>query len=88
MNVYEADIWCAIYHGDEFSHNVRRQQLIHALNEERAHKKIILAPAQITSAYRTGAEFIYRLTKTGTVRKELYYVYSDGRSPRPVRQLK
>jgi len=89
MNVYEIDIWRAVYHGekgDKFITNNQRQVVVHALNEERAKRKITLAPAEDKSPrYRTEAEFIYRIKRTGTVTIKPYYEYSDGRSPRPVK---
>jgi hypothetical protein len=85
MNVYEASIWCDVHHGSEFSHNSQRVQLIHALNEERAKKKITLAPKKTCGTDTIiSTEFIYSIRKTGTVVIKPYYVYSDGRSPRPV----
>jgi hypothetical protein len=91
MHVYEADIWTSVYHNEVFSHTNKRVQLIHALNEERARKQITLAPESIWTApdgkltIRSRAEYIYHLKKTGTVTKQLFYVYSDGRQPRPVK---
>lgn len=90
MNVYEIDVWRQVKNNGEFSHTVTRLELIHALNEERAKKKITLAEPKtyqrdnITTEV-TG-EFIYRITRTGTVTIQPYYKYSDGRSPRPVRR--
>ena len=89
MNVYEIDIWHAVYHGDKgdkFITNNKRQVVVHALNEERAKKKITLAPAiDKLPHYRTSEEFIYRIKSTGTVTIKPYYEYSDGRSPKPVK---
>ena len=89
MNVYEIDIWTSVKHNGKFSHTVTRTVMVHALNEDRAKKKITLEPEKIYDVgsrlvINASAEFIYRLTKTGTVRKKLYYEYSDGRNPRPV----
>jgi len=88
MNVYEIDIWQSVYNGDAFSHTVQRTELIHALNEARARNKIKLAKEKIwesgSTQIKASAEFIYSIRKTGTVTKQLYYVYSDGRTPRPV----
>ena len=90
MNTYEADIWRSVYHDEKFSHNATRRQLIHALNEERAKVKITLAAARSYNSgpahtIRVSSETIYSLKKTGTVTIQRYYVYSDGRPPRPVK---
>lgn len=88
MNVYEIDIWRSIKHNGEFSHTATRFELVHALNEERARRKITLAKARIwgkePTVVETSDEFIYSIRKSGAVTKQLYYVYSDGRTPRPV----
>ena len=89
MNVYEIDIWRSVKHNCEFSHNDNRVVLVHALNEDSAKKKITLGPEKTWSSgsglvIKVSAEYIYRLTKVGTVRKKLYYEYSDGRRPRPI----
>lgn len=91
MNVYEIDIWRSVYHNGKYSHTATRVELIHALNEERAKKKIALEPEKVYASEHThglsvkvSAEFIYRIKKTGTVVIKPYYVYSDGRYPRPV----
>ncbi len=92
MNVYEVDIWYQVRHNDKFSHTVTRTKLIHALNEERAKKKITLKPSVTretgTLKIEASPEFIYSIRKTGTVTKQMYYEYSDGRNPRPVRETK
>ncbi len=92
MNVYEVEIWCSVWHNCEFSHNVARTDVIHALNEERALKKVTLVEGKVqyvdTLELRTSNEFIYNVKKTGTVTKRLYYEYSDGRIPRPVNSTK
>ena len=92
MNVYEIDIWRSVYHGEKFTHNAQRQELIHALNEDRAKKKIELADERVwqsgTLVIRAAQEVIYSIRKTGTVTKQLYYVYSDGRTPRPCKSTK
>ena len=89
MNVYEIDIWCCVSHNEKFSHNGKRMELIHALNEERAKKRITLTKEREWEVggtrIKVKAEAIYSIRKTGTVTKQLYYVYSDGRNPRPVR---
>jgi len=89
MNVYEAIIWRSVYHNETFSHTITRTQLIHALNEERAKRKIKLESERICKCgdidIRVSSETIYRLKKTGTVTIQPYYVYSDGRYPRPVK---
>jgi len=87
MNVYEADIWCQVKRGGVFSHTVVRRQSIHALNEERARKKITLKKGYVRDnpPLEVTDEFIYRIKETGTVTKQMCYVYSDGRSPRPVK---
>ena len=88
MNVYEFDIWKQVKRDGEFSHTVIRKELVHALNLERAKKKITLAKEDTFKSgqceYVVSSEFIYHTEKTGTVTKQMYYVYSDGRSPRPV----
>jgi len=90
MNVYEIDIWRSVKHNGTFSHTVHRVELIHALNEERAKKKITLREGKTQEAgtltIEVSSETIYAIRKTGTVLKQMYYVYSDGRSPRPVGQ--
>ena len=89
MNVFEADIWASVYHGDKFSHTTIRYQLIHAMSEEQAKKKIILKPEKATTignglTIKSHNEFIYALRQSGTVCIKPFYVYSDGRSSRPV----
>ena len=90
MNVYEFDIWRSVKHSGEFSHNATRYQLVHALNEERARKKVTLSQAKAMGIephlIEVAREFIYSVRKTGTVTIQPYYVYSGGRTPRPVRQ--
>jgi len=92
MNVYEVDIWCSVKHSGEFSHTSLRHQLVHALNEERAKKRVTLALARTMGSephlIEASAEFIYCIRKTGTVTKQMYYVYSDGRPSRPVKGVK
>lgn len=87
MNTYEFDIWYQVKHNGKFSHTVTRTQLVHALNEERARNKITLQKGKTWSnaglEIVSSDEFIYSVRKTGTVRKQMFYVYSDGRSPRP-----
>ena len=90
MNVYEITIWRSCKHDGVFSHNASRLELVHALNEERARKKITLSTARKYEAdgqytIETSGEFIYSVRKTGTVKKQIFYVYSDGRNPRPVK---
>ena len=89
MNIYEADIWRSVYHNDKFSHTVQRKQLIHAMNKQQAEKKITLEPEKLRGEepliIKASPETIYRLEQTGTVTIQPYYVYSDGRSPRPVK---
>ena len=88
MNVYEIDVWKQVKRDGEFSHTCTRLELIHALNEERAKKKITLAQEKTwesgPSKFVVSSEFIYAVRKTGTVVKKMHYVYSDGRSPRRV----
>lgn len=88
MNVYEIEIWRGVRRSGEFSHNARRSELVHALNEERARKKITLAEGKVMgqepNLVEMSAETIYSVTKTGTVTKQMFYVYSDGRNPRQV----
>ena len=92
MNVYEADIWRSVYHNDKFSHTATRWQLIHALNEERAKRKITLAEEKMWESgalqIKVLSETIYSLRKSGTVTKQPFYVYSNGRTPRPVGAMK
>jgi len=89
MNTYEMDIWSTVKHNGEFSHTATRVQFVHALNEERARKKVKLAGERTINSgaipITASSETIYAIRKTGTVLKKLMYVYSDGRSPRPVR---
>ena len=88
MNVFEIDIWCRVQHNGEFSHTVTRIELIHALNEERARQKITLKKGGTRNSNGLTVdwsdEFIYMVRKAGTVTKQLYYEYSDGRHPRRV----
>ncbi len=87
MNVYEIEIWRQVKHNDKFSHTITRMELIHARNEERAKAKITLAQEKRQSGIMeivVSSEFIYAIRKTGTVTKQLYYEYSDGRTPSPV----
>ena len=88
MNVYGIDIWRSVKHNGKFSHTVTRFELVHALNEERAKKKITLAKGctwgKEPTVVETSDEFIYAIRKSGVVTKQMYYVYSDGRTPRPV----
>jgi len=88
MNVYVFDIWRSVKHNGGFSHTVTRREIIHALNEERAKKKITLAEAKTYTFGETinevSGEFIYRIEKEGTVIIKPYYVYSSGRTPRTV----
>ena len=90
MNVFEIDIWRQVRHNGKFSHTVTRMELVHALNEERAKKKITLEKGKTwgkeSLIIESTDEFIYGIRKTGTVTIQPYYVYSDGRSPRPVRR--
>jgi len=91
MNVYEFDIWTQVKHNGEFSHTVMRVDVVHALNEERARKKITLHKGKVWKdgglEISSSDEFVYGVTKTGTVTIRPYYVYSDGRTPRPVVRL-
>ena len=85
MNVYEVDIWRSVYHSGEFSHNATRIILVHALNEERAIRKIELdkgkTMGQEPHIIKASDETIYSIKRTGTVTKQVYYEYSDGRNP-------
>ena len=89
MNVYEFDIWCGVKRNGEYSHTSTRRQLVHALNEARAKKKIVLAEAKTWGAGEqkidVSNEYVYAVRRTGTVTKQMYYVYSDGRSARSVK---
>ena len=88
MNAYRISVWRSVRHNGKFSHTVIREELIHARNETEARGKIALAPtrewASGTLTIVASSEFIYSARKIGTVRKQLFYVYSDGSSPRPV----
>lgn len=88
MNVYEIEIWCSVRHNGTFSHTAMRVELIHALSEERAKKKITLEEGTTQKVgsltLEASSETIYAIRKTGTVTKQLFYAYSDGRPPRPV----
>ena len=88
MNVYEFYIWCSVTNGGEFSHNAERFQLVHSLNEKRARKKVTLEQPKTMGTephlVEVSGEFIYSIKKTGNVKKQMFYVYSDGRAPRPV----
>ena len=87
MNAYEISIWRGVKHNGEFSHNIQRTELIHARNEIEARHKVTLAQGylqNITSLQiEVSGEFIYSCRKIGTVKIEKFYVYSDGRTPRP-----
>lgn len=89
MNVYEIEIQHAVYHNSEFSHNVHRTVLVHALNEKRAREKVELNPAYsgaggLSLTISTSDERINRVRHCGTVVIKPYYEYSDGRAPCPV----
>lgn len=88
MQVYEIDIWRQVKRNGEFSHTVQRMELVHALNEKRAKTKVTLVEGRTWDNggqhLEVSGEFIYAIRKTGTVTKQLYYEYSDGRSPRRV----
>jgi hypothetical protein len=88
MNVYRIDIWRSVNHGETFSHNVQRVEIVHALNKDKALKKIKLAPEKVWHSgsleIKASSETIYSIEKTGTVTIQPFYVYSDGRTPRPV----
>lgn len=85
MNAFELDIWKQVKHNGKFSHTVTRMRLIHARNEREARGKVKLAEGETsltgTLEIEVSAEFIYSCRKIGTVRKQLYYKYSDGRRP-------
>lgn len=90
MNVFEFDIWCSVKHNGKFSHTVTRMEVIHALNKERAKKKITLQKGETRTLsggleITSSDEFIYSVRRTGNVTKQLFYVYSDGRTSRPVK---
>jgi len=89
MNVYEIRIWRTIKHGGEFSHTATRLEIVHALNEERALKKITLASArhwyEEFRLVEASEEYVYSINRTGTVTIQPFYVYSDGRTPQPVK---
>jgi len=85
MNAFEVDIWKQVKHNGKFSHTIPRMELIHARNEQEARGKVELAGGELQKGYNleidVSAEFIYSCRKVGTVRKQLYYEYSDGRNP-------
>jgi len=88
MNVYDIDIWRSVKHSGVFSHNATRLVTVHALNEEMARKKITLAEGKTMGSephlVEASSETIYSIRKAGTVTKQMYYVYSNGRAARPV----
>lgn len=84
MNVFDFDIWKQVKHDGQFSHTVTRKQTVHALNEERARARIKLEPGYTNDHLEVSGEFIYQVKKCGTVTIQPFYVYSDGRLPRPV----
>ena len=90
MNAYGVEIWKGVRHNDKFSHNINRFEIIHARNEVEAKNKITLAQGYIQNIpalqIEVSGEFIYSIKKMGTVKIEKFYVYSDGRTPRPVRK--
>ncbi len=85
MNVFEIDKWVQVCHNGKYSHTVTRTELIHARNEQEAKGKVKLKESKtwVSAALeiQVSAEFIYACRKVGTVRKQLYYEYSDGRRP-------
>lgn len=88
MNAFRISVWKSVTHNGKFSHTIAREELIHARNEAEALCKITLAPASKSPVGSTlnidvSSEVIYSAKKIGTVRKQLFYVYSDGSSPRP-----
>jgi len=91
MNAYGIDIWRSVKHNDKFSHNVNRFEIIHARNEAEAKNKVTLAQGYIQNLpalqIEVSNETIYSIKKIGTVKIEKFYVYSDGRTPRPVRTV-
>ncbi len=88
MNAYEIRIWKSVKHNDKFSHYLERKQLIHARNETQAKNKIALEKGNAHNLdnliITVSEEYIYSTTKIGTVVIRPFYVYSDGRTPRPV----
>ena len=89
MNAYRISVWKSVTHNGEFSHNLAREELIHARNAAEAEGKIILAPAALHGMHGlsigVSSEIIYSTEKIGTVTKQLFYVYSGGSTPRPCR---
>ena len=85
MNAFEIELWVGVRHNGKFSHNVIRTELIHARNEQEARGKIMLkgGTTYVTGTLKIEAstEYLYSCKKIGTVRKQLYYEYSDGRRP-------
>ena len=88
MNAYGIEIWKSVKHNDKFSHNINRFEIIHARNETEAKNKVTLAQGYIQNLpalqIEVSGESIYACRKIGTVKIEKFYVYSDGRTPRPV----
>lgn len=85
MNAFEIDIWRQVKHNGKFSHTVTRVELIHARSEQEAKGKVKLTEGKTyinsNPEIEVSAEFIYSCRKIGTVRKQLYYEYSNGRRP-------
>jgi hypothetical protein len=92
MNAYEIDVWRGIKHNGEFVINDSRKVMIHARNQIEAINKVKLAETKTNKLdgllIEVSAEFIYRITKIGTVKIEKFYVYSHGKSPTSVEYFK
>lgn len=87
-----ASNWRSLKHNGQFVTNLQRVALIHARNEMEAKSKIKLTEAKTQQLsnllIETSNEFIYSVTKIGTVTIEKFYVYSGDRSPILVRHFK
>ena len=88
MQAFDIEIWRQVEHNGKFSHTVPRVELIHARNEQEAKGKVKLVEGKTQMVgdleIQVSNEFIYSCRKIGTVRKVLFYEYSDGRTPRRV----
>jgi hypothetical protein len=88
MNAYKITIRKSVKHNGIFSHNVSRELIAHAKNEDEAKNKITLEKSyqELVTGNLTvdvGDEAIYSFDKIGTVHKETkeYFVYSNENYP-------
>ncbi len=88
MNVFEFDIWKQVLHNGKFTHTIPRMQLVHAMSKESAREKLSLAKGSTqmvgNTEIKVSNEFVYGVRRTGTVTRQMYYEYSDGRQPIPI----